>query len=248
MKKIFLVAITSILLFSFAGCGAKETGETPADGNNASAETPDKSSDAGDISLDDINEFLNTSADLGPGTVVNPVAIIPMKHIDGPKNNIDVYAFVNFEYEGRDFVKYQVSYISCTCRPAAVNYWNTAYMELSLPASGNKDDVVLKYLSYDDDPAGDYQGGLWGDSDPIPSGLTYETIKDEYIPYLTGKSIGDLKALDTIDDIDLSDYQSGEGRADYTIDTFTGATVSTNNIIRIVNAMLDYHTQNEFFE
>lgn len=248
MKKILLVAITSIMLFSFTACGNNEATETPSDDNDTSSDAADNGEEAQDMSLDAINEFLNTSADLGPGTVVNPVAIIPMKHIDGPKNNIDVYAFVNFEYEARDFVKYQVSYISCTCRPAAVNYWNTAYMELSLPASGEKDDVELKYLSFDDDPAGDYQGGLWGDSDPIPSGLTYATIKEEYVPYFAGKNINDLKALDTIEDIDLSDYQSGEGRGDYTIDTFTGATVSTNNIIRIVNAMLDYHTQNEFFE
>lgn len=253
MKKILMLAITAMLVFSLVGCGNSDEAQTPQDGNNTSGEATDKeepeNSESGqDITLDQINEFLNTSADLGPGTVVNPVAILPMKHIDGPKNNIDVYAFVNFEYEARDFVKYQVSYISCTCRPAVVNYWNVAYVEMTLPSSKDPNDVQLKYLSFDDDPAADYKGGLWGDSDPIPSGLTYETIKEEYVPFFFGKDLPYLKDIDTIDDIQLADYQEGEGRSGYEIDTFTGATVSANNMIRMLHSVLDYHVQNEFFE
>lgn len=253
MKKTLLLVISSILVFGLVGC-ADTSSNVPKDTVNTAVETPKdddstKPDAAGkDITLEDVNEFLNTSADLGPGTVVNPVAIIPVKHIDGPKNNIDVYAFVNFEYQGRDFVKYQVSYISCTCRPAIVNYWNTAYMEFSLPTSKDPNDVTLRYISYDDDAAGDYTGGLWGDSDPIPGSVTYQTIKEEYVPFFYGKDATFLKGLDTIDDIDLKDYQSGEGRNDLEMDIFTGATVSTNNTIRIINAMLDYHTQNEFFK
>ncbi len=261
-KKLLLLAMSSILVFSLLGCGSTEEVDTTEDDKETTEEVAevdeteeteeteqaDETSNGKDITLEDVNEFLNTSADLGPGTVVNPVAVIPMKHIDGPKNNIDVYAFVNFQYEGRDFVKYQVSYISCTCRPAAVNYWNTAYMELSLPSSKDPNDVVLKYLSFDDDPNGDYQAGLWGDSSPVPSGITYESLKEEYIPYFNGKDIAYLQGLDTVEDIDKADYQTGEGRESYDADALTGATVSTNNIIRIINAMLDYHTQNEFFE
>lgn len=258
MKKLLLLLITSMLVFSLLACGPTEVADTPEEDDTTEevAETDEKEDEddtevtgsGKDITLEDVNEFLNTSADLGPGTTVNPVAIIPMKHIDGPKNNSDVYAFVNYQYEGRDFVKYQVSYISCTCRPAAVNYWNTAYMELSLPSSGNPDDVVLKYLSFDDDSNGEYQAGLWADSAPTPSGITYETLKAEFVTYFNGKDYTYLQELDTIEDIDKAEYKVGEGREDYDADALTGATVSTNNIIRITNAMLDYHVQNDFFK
>lgn len=237
-KRLSLLALSSVLLLSLVGCGNSET-------SNTSQEKTEKKTD---LTLEQVNEFLNTSADLGPGTVVNPVAIIPMKHIDGPKNNTDVYAFVNFQYEARDFIKYQVSYISCTCRPAEFNFWNTAYMEFTLPSSKNPDEAVLKTLSFDKDSSDKYNGGLWADSDPIPSGVTYETIKTEYLPYFEGKDIATLKSLDQIEDIDLTDYQTGEGREAYALDTYTGATVSTNNIIRIINAVADYHSQNAFFE
>lgn len=235
MKKLLTLAVSSMMAFSLFGCSPASSTETDA-------------GEASDVTLEQVNKFLNTSADLGPGTTVNPVSVIPMKHIDGPKNNIDVYAFVNFEYEGRDFVKYQVSYISCTCRPAAVNYWNTAFVELSLPASKDPKDVVLKTLSYDKDSNGEYTGGMWADSDPIPSGMTYEQIKTEYVSHFEGKSLDYIKGLDTIEDIKAEDYQTGEGRENYDIDAFTGATVSTNNIIRMLNAVLDHHVENEFFK
>ena len=260
MKKLLLLLITSMLVFSLLACGPTEVADTPEEDDTTEevAETDEKedadeteseaTGNAKDITLEDVNEFLNTSADIGPGTGVNKVAVIPVKHIDGPENNSDVYAFVNYQYEGRDFMKYQVSYISCTCRPSAVNYWNTAYMELSLPSSGDPDDVVLKFLSFDDDSNGEYQAGLWGDSAPTPSGITYETLKAEYVPYFNGKDLPYLQGLDTVKDIDKADYQVGEGRENYDADALTGATVSTNNIIRITNAMLDYHVQNDFFK
>ena len=239
MKRLLTIAVSSVLVFNLLGCSTNTAEATKSE--------PTKT-DAGTITLDQVNKFLNTSADLGPGSTVNPVAIIPMKHIDGPKNNIDVYAFVNFQYESRDFVKYQVSYISCTCRPAAVNYWNTAYIELSLPTSKDPKDVVLQTISFDKDSNDKYTGGMWADSDPIPSGMTYAQIKKEYVSYFNGKGLPYLKGLDVIGDIKAADYQTGEGRADYSIDAFTGATVSTNNIIRVLNAILDHHVQNEFFK
>lgn len=264
MKKLLLLAITFILVFSILGCQNSGEVDTSEEGNSTTQEesdaddigeegkedidTTEQAGSTQDITLEDVNEFLNTSADLGPGTTVNPVAIIPMKHIDGPKNNIDVYAFVNFQYQGRDFMKYQVSYISCTCRPAPMNYWNTAYMELSLPSSKDPNDVVLRYLSFGDDANGEYQAGLWADSSPVPAGITYESINEEFVTFFNGKEKPYLEGLDTIEDIDKEEYTTGEGRGEYDTDALTGATVSTNNIIRIINAMLDYHVQNDFFE
>ena len=80
-----------------------------------------------------VNAFLNESAALGEGSKANAVAVIPINHIDGPKNEDLFYGFVNFKYVSRDFIKYQVTYLSCTCRSADVNHWSTAYVELSLP-------------------------------------------------------------------------------------------------------------------
>ena len=68
------------------------------------------------------------------------------------------------------------------------------------------------------------------------------------MPYFNGKDLPYLQGLDTVKDIDKADYQVGEGRENYDADALTGATVSTNNIIRITNAMLDYHVQNDFFK
>ena len=91
---------------------------------------------AGGLSVAEVNEFLNTSAKLGEGSKANQVAVIPFSHIDGPKNEDLFYAFVPFKYVARNYIKYQVTFISCTCRSADVNVWSTAYVELTLPESG----------------------------------------------------------------------------------------------------------------
>lgn len=201
----------------------------------------------GEIDLEKINKFLNESAALGEGSKANPVAIIPINHIDGPGNEDQFYAFVNFKYAARDYVKYQVTYISCTCREASVNYWQTAYVELTYPESKKIEDAEIKALSFDKDPKGKYNGGFWGDSDPIPNGVTYEQIKTEYIPFFIGKKVSEINGLNTIKDIDLAKYQEGEGRSAYTIDLYTGATVSTNNIIRMLQAITKFHGTDSYF-
>ena len=89
---------------------------------------------------------------------------------------------MTFKYLARSYIKYQVNFISCTCRSADVNYWSTAFVELTLPESGLLDDAAIRTLSFDQDSTGHYQAGFWGDSNPIPSQQTYEMIKTEYIP------------------------------------------------------------------
>lgn len=213
-------------------------------GCTPSGNTAEKKSD---ITLKQVNEFLNTSAGLGPNTKGNVIAIIPHAHIDGPKNETPFYAFVDFKYRARDYIKYQVSYLSCTCRETSVNIWQTMYIELSLPESKNPDDVKIKYISFDQDSTGKYTGGFWGDSNPIPSGQTYELFKNEYISFFPNKEAKYLRELKTIDDIKAEDYTAGEGRENFAVDTFSGASVSANNIIRIIHSIIDYHATDEFF-
>ena len=203
---------------------------------------------AAELTLGEVNNFLNTSAKLGEGSKANQVAVIPFAHIDGPKAEDLFYAFVPFKYVARNYIKYQVTFISCTCRSADLNLWTTAYLELGLPSSGKIEDAEIKCLSFGKDSTGHYDGGFWGDSNPPPTApeATYEKVKAEMIPYYIGKTYGQLMGYNTI--ADFQDYSEGEGRADLTVDALTGATVSSNNILRIVQALFAYHATDSFFD
>lgn len=242
-KSLRFITLTLALVLLLSACSnSQNSANSGVDGSGES-----KTAESSKITIEQVNEFLNTSAGLGADGIGNAVAVIPHAHIDGPKNETDFYAFVNWKYRARDYVKYQVTYLSCTCREASVNMWQTMYIELSLPDSKNIEDTKVKYISFDNDSTGNYIGGHWGDSSPIPSGQTYELFKEEFIPYFIKKDAKFLKTLSIINDIDLSDYQTGEGRESFEIDTFSGASVSANNIIRIINATMDYHGTDEFF-
>lgn len=202
---------------------------------------------AAELTLGDVNNFLNTSAKLGEGSKANQVAVIPFAHIDGPKAEDLFYAFVPFKYVARNYIKYQVTFISCTCRSADLNLWTTAYLELGLPSSGKIEDAEIKCLSFGKDSTGHYDGGFWGDSNPPPATeATFDKFSAEWLPYYTGKTYGQLMGLSTIDDI--TDYAEGEGRENLTIDAWTGATVSSNNVLRMLQAMFAYHATDAFFD
>ena len=196
---------------------------------------------AAELSLSDVNNFLNTSAKLGEGSKANAVAVIPFSHIDGPKEEDLFYAFVPFKYVSRNYVKYQIAFISCTCRPADLNVWSTAYVELTLPSSGKIADSEVKIFSFDKDSTGHYLGGFWGDSDPPPTSpkSTYEKFKAEMLPYYTGKTYAQIKGLNTIDDIKDENFK---------VDAWSGATVSSNNILRAIQAIFAYHATDSFFD
>lgn len=200
-----------------------------------------------EISLSDVNAFLNTSYPNGEGIVLrmdlaNTVAVIPYTHINGPRHERIFYALVNFQYDMETYVKYQVTYVSCTCRDANVNYWSTAYVELTKPTKAQN--TRLRKLSYDLDGTGHYTAGFWGDSNPIPNTnqTTYQDIKDNFIPLLINKTKTEIDALSTVDDM-----LSGGIMDQSTFDAFTGASVSTNNILRILHALFDYHA-NTWYE
>lgn len=201
----------------------------------------------GDMSVDSINEFLNSSVDMGPGSYSNAIAIIPINHVNGPRDEHDFYAFVNFKYVARNYIKYQITYLSCTCRSAAVNYWMTAYVELTLPESKDIKDAKVRTLSFDYDAEQEYLAGYWGDSNPTPAGASYEDFKEQYIPFFIDKDYNYISTLSTTDDISVEDYTAGEGRENLSIDFFTGSSVSTNNIIRMLNALYEYHGTDEYF-
>ncbi len=241
MSKIFKLCLVFVLLFTMIGCSTEPETET-SDMDVPCVGEP------GEITLENVNEFLNNSADMGSGSIANVVAVIPINHVDGPRNESAFYAFVNFKYVARDYIKYQVTYLSCTCRSADVNYWSTAYVELSLPTSNDINDSTVRYLSFDQDSTGKYTAGFWGDSNPTPAGATYEDFKEEYIPFFIDKTYAEISPLSVMEDIDLAEYQMGESRETYTLDTFSGSSVSTNNIIRMLNATFEYHMTDEFFQ
>lgn len=240
------VALAGVLLFGITGC-ANEKKPDAGDPNAGGSKTSEPCEVGGEVNLDVINEYLNNSADLGEGSIGNVVAVIPINHVDGPRNETDFYAFVNFKYKARNYIKYQITYLSCTCRSAAVNYWQTAYVELTLPDSNKIEDAEVRYLSFDLDSEGHYLGGFWGDSNPTPAGATYEQYKEEFIPFFTGKTSSYLSTLSVMEDIDATEYANGEGRDGLTLDTFSGSSVSTNNIIRMLNALMQYHGTDEHF-
>ena len=181
---------------------------------------------ADDLSLGDVNNFLNTTAKVGPGSKANQIAVIPFSHIDGPKDEDLFYAFVPFKYVARNYIKYQVTFISCTCRSADVNVWSTAYVELTLPSSGKIGDSAIRTLSFDADSTGHYLGGFWGDSNPPPTApnANYDLVKAEMIPYHIGKTYDQLKDKRPSDD--FAGYAEREGRAETTVATVTAATAA----------------------
>lgn len=234
-KKILSLLI--ILLVLLTACSSKPE-----------QKEPEQTGEEVQLTVGQVNQWLNSSADVGPGTKANQIAIVPINHIDGPREENTFYAFVNFKYKARNFIKYQISYVSCTCRSADVNYWQTAYVELTLPESGKIEDAEIKTLSFGEDSSGHYNGGFWGDSNPTPAGHTYEMFKDQYIPFYVGKTLGYVYGLSTVDDIKADDYAKGENRSNLKVDTFTGSSVSSNNIIRMLHAIGKYHASDEHFK
>lgn len=250
-RNLFKILLALLVTMSLFACSANGSSSTQDSSNEP--ETSDDNSGAqgcatdGEISLDVINDYLNNSADLGEGSTGNVVAVIPINHVNGPREETNFYAFVNFKYKARNYIKYQITYLSCTCRSADVNYWMTAYVELSLPESKNPEDAVVRTLSFDRDANDHYTAGFWGDSDPTPAGFTYEQFKEQYIPYFIDKDAKYLATLSVMEDIDAADYSAGEGRSELTIDALSGSSVSANNIIRMLNALMKYHATDDYF-
>lgn len=222
------------------------------------------------MTLDDLNAMLNDSTNMHMHKA-NQVTVIQFNHVNGYDNEWKFYALINFEYAESSYVKYQVTYLSCTCRPSNINYWSTAYMEFNTPLYAKN--VVLKDLSFDQDGTGHYTAGFWGDSNPIynesnPSeiiatydqyiatdetygyyiddlervpeaGYYHPTLKNEFInDLLIGRKVSEIATYNKMVDMNTAGVMSDE-----LFDEFTGASVSTNNILRIVHAVAKYHVE-----
>lgn len=281
MKKLFKLLSALLVTATISSCGVNGTGVNSSNSTNENSGTSENEGSCGtctgaEIDLDAINEYFYTNEHwanmTGPNGNGNKVTFIPFTHINGPKAEWNFFAIVNFEYGFMNYYKYQVTYLSCTCRAQEVNYWQTAYVELSIPASGDINDVNLISLSFENDDGkkgeGHYIAGFWGDSgtnghDIEGSGVYYEDIRDGFIPYLVGKKYSELSSFDgytdpetglsyddTVWGIDSTDFESDmkdvlfHNDHQVTLDDFNGASVSTNNILRMVLALMEYHGSN----
>lgn len=271
--KLKKVLLTLAMILGLTSCGINGTKpNSEVESSNTSECTDGVCGGNLELNLDAINEYLATDPNWATmNKMGNKMTLIPFTHINGPKAEWNFFAFVNFEYNARFYYKYQVTYLSCTCRSAEVNYWQTAYVELTCPDSGDINDVQLQMLSFDKDGSGEYLAGFWGDSgvnghDINGSGITYEDIKTGFIPFLEGKTYKQLSSYDgftvtnkngvsvsyddtvfAIPDAEFEKDMAGVKFHDdhqVTLDDFNGASVSTNNILRMLIPLMEYHAAN----
>lgn len=167
-------------------------------------------------------------------------SIIKFLHIDGHGAETERDAFILFEFESTSYVKYQVSYLSCTCREANVNYWQVAYVEI------NKITNDVSFLSFGIAGDGHYTGGMWGDSDPIPTnGKTLADFEADFFPWIVGKTLMDFDGISVFTNDEYHGIQNtGTIDDEEMIDAYATSSVSTNNLIRIIKVLLAYHEEN----
>jgi len=223
MKKLLLMLLSITFVFGLTACDDLCVG-------------PECITNAVDDSTDDNDD----DTVIPGGTSVDNV--IPYIHLNGHGEETEKNGFILFEVEVRDYVKYQVAYLSCTCRDAVVNYYNVAYIEI------NKYTNDVRTLSFDKDGEnGHYHPGTWGDSsgDENQNNVTFEMFEDDFFPWIVGKTSADLEGIYYFNNGDYFDL-SNTKTIDETdlIDEFAGSSVSTNNIIRIVKELLSYHEEN----
>ena len=110
--------------------------------------------------------------------------ILPYVHIDGFGTPTDSAAWIAWEFEALNFVKYQVAYTSCTCRPESINARSLLYVEVSKAEAGGK--ILKLYFNY------------WGDSPKFPSGYTREEVEQNFMPLLVGQRAEAVEGVDVI--------------------------------------------------
>ncbi len=173
------------------------------------------------------------------------IEVLQFPHLDGYGNEVMRDMPILFEYEMRDFVKYQVAFVSCTCRAPRVNYWSVAYFEIDKTTG---EIVTLTFSSDGED--GDYTAGMWGDSDPIPdTGKTYEGhFKVDFIPWLIGQNLDDLEGINIFYNDAPSQYTDHANTTEIEetdlIDAYAGSSVTTHSLIRVSKTLLEYHQEN----
>jgi hypothetical protein len=170
------------------------------------------------------------------------LTILKFPHLDGHGSEVMKDMPILFEYEMRGYVKYQVAFVACTCRAPRDNFWSVAYIDISTETG------EILYISFEEDSSGHYQAGVWGDSNPIPeTEKTYEDFKNDFLPWIVGKTADDLDGINIFYDeapAIYADYANTKtiGNQEL-IDSFSGSSVSTHSIIRVVKVLLDYHQE-----
>jgi len=231
MKKLFTLLVSLVFVLTLSACSDICIG--------AQCLTDEELVDCGDSTG-------NVSPEAGTDK------LIYYDHINGHGTvTEDHEAFILFEYEMLSYVKYQVTYLSCTCRSADVNYWQVAYVEIN---KGTNDIRKISFGTDNESSEHPYTAGMWGDSSPTPAGKTKEDFAAYFIPWLEGKSSADLEGISvfTNDDyfgiqntVELTGTVVNIGGEDVDmIDDFAGSSVSTNNMIRIMKVLLEYHENN----
>lgn len=134
--------------------------------------------------------LLATSCAGAPAAVVAEAApapgsdqILPFVHIDGFGTPDDSFAWIAWEFEAQAYVKYQIAFTSCTCRPESINERSLLYVEIAKSETGGK--IRKIYYEY------------WGDSPQMPSGVKRAEIEEGFVPLLVNKK------LDTLDSVDV---------------------------------------------
>jgi Na+-translocating ferredoxin:NAD+ oxidoreductase RnfG subunit len=203
MQRVLLFLSVALMLVALAACDNAESDAAEAETEGETAQTEQQVSENA-IPVE--NAFKYT-------------------HIDGHKEEREFTAFVMFEYEQLETVKYQVAYIMCTCRGPEVNYWSVAFVEI------NKADGTIASFSMDEDNTGKYTAGLYGDSIKSWDGTpVQQPFYDQFIP---NNIIGATEE-------EIDSYETMHGEAD----AFTGATVTPNNSMRMLEGLFEYHKRN----
>ena len=237
MKKILLIMGTILVVLTLSACSDLCIGVECITGDPATEDPIDDDP----IDDDPVDEEPVDDEPIDDNPVLEVDGVLSFIHINGEGVEVERPLFVLFEYESRDFVKYQISYLSCTCRNANVNYWQVAYVEI------NKNDGTLQTISFGPDgEEGHYTAGMWGDSSPTPAGHILQDFEERYIPWLIGKSIDDFQGISVFTNENYHGVVQNETTISEQdlIDDFAGSSVSTNNLIRSMKRLLEYHNEN----
>lgn len=125
-----------------------------------------------------------TGGAAGASGVIGVEQILPYVHVDGFGTPTDTPAWIAWEFEALGYVKYQIAYTSCTCRPESINARSLLFVEVTKDERGGK----IRELKFDH----------WGDSPKMPSGVTKEEIVDGFMPLLVGQRLDTIESVDVI--------------------------------------------------
>lgn len=119
-----------------------------------------------------------------PQAVPGSARILPVTHIDGFGTETDELAWIAWEFEAQTFVRYQIVYISCTCRQESVNKQSMLFLEIAKGKTGGR----IHRIFFD----------FWGDSQVMPEGYTRKQIEEGFVPQFVNLKSPDIAKIDTI--------------------------------------------------